>query len=144
MEFRNRLSASFSVPGEPTGKARPRVVRTSGFPRTYTPEKTVNYENLVKVEYERQCRDRHFGESTVGMQIIAHYGIPASASKRKKSDMLAGIIRPKKKPDCDNVVKIIWDALNGIAYRDDAQIVICSIEKRYAAIPHIDITITEV
>lgn len=45
--------------------------------------------------------------------------------------MLSGQLYPTKKPDWDNVGKIICDALNGIAYRDDAQIVFAAVSKSY-------------
>lgn len=134
----------FTIPGEPVGKARPRVVRNGNFSRAYTPEKTVNYENLVKLEYQRQCGDAYIAEGGIHMTIIARFAIPNSASKRKAQAMLDGAIRPTKKPDCDNIVKIICDALNGIAYKDDAQIVSVSIEKRYSVMPHIEVALQEV
>lgn len=133
----------FTIPGEPCGKARPRVVRNGNFTQAFTPEKTVNYENLVKLEYQRQCGNACITEGGVHMRIIARFGIPSSASKRKKSAMVCGAIRPTKKPDCDNIVKIICDALNGIAYKDDAQIVTVYIEKFYATMPSVEVEIRE-
>jgi len=134
---------NFTIPGEPCGKARPRVVRSGGITRTYTPEKTANYESYVKLEFQRQC-GLPFITGPVSMEIVAYFGTPASASKKKVSAMLQGLIHPTKKPDCDNIIKIICDALNGLAYKDDAQIVHVSIRKQYAAIPHVDVFITEV
>lgn len=134
----------FTVPGEPCGKARPRVVRNGNVSRTYTPEKTVNYENLVKLEFQRQCNDVYIGDGGIRMYITARFSVPSSASKRKMTAMLDGAIRPTRKPDCDNIAKIICDALNGVAYRDDAQIVSITVEKRYAAIPGVEIRIEEV
>lgn len=133
----------FTIQGEPRGKARPRVVRNGNCSRTYTPERTVNYENLVKLEYQRQCGNACITEGGVHMRIIARFGIPSSASKRKASAMACGAIRPTKKPDCDNIVKIICDALNGIAYKDDAQIVAVYIEKFYATMPSVEVEISE-
>lgn len=132
-----------TIPGEPCGKARPRVVRNGNFSRAYTPEKTVNYENLVKLEYQRQCGSTCITEGGVHMRIIARFGIPSSASKRKKSEMLRGAIRPTKKPDCDNIIKIICDALNGIAYKDDAQVVSVTIDKIYDTMPSVEVEIRE-
>lgn len=134
---------NFTIPGEPQGKARPRVVRTGGVSRAYTPEKTVNYENYVKLEFQRQC-GVPFVMGPLSVEIVACFGVPASASKKKTAAMLAGQVLPTKKPDCDNIIKIICDALNGLAYKDDAQIVHVSIRKKYAAIPHVDVSITEV
>ncbi len=130
----------FSIPGEPVGKARPRVVRNGS--RTYTPEKTVNYEALVKVEFQRQG-GRMMKDGPVKMRVVAWYGIPRSASKRKQEAMRGGLIRPTKKPDCDNVAKIIADALNGLAWRDDSQVVSLHVEKRFGEIPGVEVEIWE-
>lgn len=134
----------FTIPGEPCGKARPRVVRTGNFTRAYTPKETVNYETLVKLEYQRQCGEAYISEGGIHMNIVARFAIPNSASKRKAMAMADGAIRPTKKPDCDNIIKIVCDALNGIAYKDDAQIVSVSIEKKYAIMPSVEVTLQEV
>ena len=110
----------FTIPGEPVGKARPRVTKWGA----YTPEKTVNYENLVKVLYNGPMH-----EGYVTMTVTAFYAIPKSASKKKAEQMHSGEIRPTKKPDVDNILKVIADSLNGIAYKDDAQIIKASVEK---------------
>lgn len=133
----------FTVPGEPVGKGRPRVVRNGGFSRTYTPEKTASYENLVKLEFQRQG-GRMLKDGPLAMRVVAWYGIPRSASKRKQEAMVGGLIRPTKKPDCDNVAKIVADALNGLAYRDDSQMVALHVEKRFGEEPRVDVEIREV
>ena len=134
----------FSVPGEPTGKGRPRVVNVGNRSMAFTPHKTVSYENLVKLEYQAQSEGHTFADKQVRMNIRAYYGVPKSDSRNKRTAKLAGMIRPTKKPDIDNVYKIIADALNGIAYNDDSQIVSANIEKLYAETPRVDITIEEV
>jgi Holliday junction resolvase RusA-like endonuclease len=123
------MRVTFEIPGEPCGKGRPRF--TAGG-RAYTPAKTAHYENLVKLEYERQCGHR-FEDVPLRMEIVAYFTIPASASKAKKTLMREGMRRPTKKPDADNILKIIADALNQLAYPDDAQIVSASVTKVYAA-----------
>ena len=55
--------------------------------------------------------------------------------------MLDGHIRSTKKPDCDNIAKIILDALNGLAYKDDKDIVSCLIEKWYGDEPRVEVYI---
>lgn len=134
----------FTVPGEPQGKARPRVVRNGAFTRTYTPEKTASYENLVKLEYQRQCPGQYIGDAAIYMRMVCYYGMARSDSRKRRQAKLDGVIRPTKKPDCDNVGKVIADSLNGIAYKDDAQIVSMLIEKYYAEIPRVEVEITEV
>lgn len=128
-------AAHFVIPGEPQGKARARVYsRTIGngtdaktVSRAVTPEKTVLYENLIKTLY----RGPQF-DGPVAMEIRAFYTIPKSTTKKNRQLMIDGLYRPCKKPDADNVIKVVADALNGIAYRDDAQVVQVVCAKFYA------------
>lgn len=136
----------FTVVGEPTGKGRPRFVTRynpitgEAYGQAHTPEKTILYENLVKMEYLDQVGGFRFDDNTqIAMHINAYYSIPKSKSKRIKREMLANNIRPTKKPDMDNVVKIIADSLNKVAYKDDTQIVSVSCEKWYSEEPRVEI-----
>lgn len=132
------MTITFTVLGEPVGKARQRVTKFG----TYTPEKTVLYENLIKTEYRRQCNDYRFDDKEpLRMTVKAEYLIPASAPKVKRAAMAKGEIRPVKKPDWDNVGKVVSDALNKLAYRDDTQIVECTVRKFYSERPRITVTI---
>lgn len=136
----------FVVPGPPQGKARPRVVRAkNGMSMTYTPDKTVAYEELVRLRYKAAAQGFRFpDDAQLAIQITSFYPVPKSKSKRVQSDMLAGVIRPTKKPDCDNIVKIICDALNELAYKDDAQIVVTQMSKYYGKVPKTLVKIMEV
>ena len=137
------MEAKFTILGEPKGKGRPRFCRNTG--HAITPKDTVNYETLVHMEYLDQCNELRFPDDVMlDMRIKAYYSIPKSASKKKKAAMLAGEIRPTKKPDMDNVVKIIADALNQVAYRDDTQIVDCQCRKFYSENPRVEVTIKTV
>lgn len=139
------MQVRFTVLGEPKGKGRPRATVRGGFAKVYTPKDTVMYENLVRLEYRQQCGDYMFPEGSVlDMRIAAFYSIPKSASKKKRRQMEEGNIRPVKKPDMDNVVKSIADSLNGVAYRDDTQIVDCAVRKFYSDKPRVVITIKEI
>lgn len=135
----------FTVPGPPQGKARPRVVRAkSGTSLTYTPDKTVAYEELVRIRYKAAAQGFRFpDDAQVVVQITARYPIPVSKSKKTRAAMRSGQIKPAKKPDCDNIVKIICDALNGFAYKDDAQVVLAQIAKEYADEPRTDVRLWE-
>lgn len=146
-----RRKIKFTVYGEPQGKGRPRFgARYSpaagrAFVNVRTPEKTVAYENLVKIEYGMQTQNFRFEDgSQLDMRIMAYYGIPKSASKKKRAMMIEGTIRPTKKPDMDNVVKIIADSLNQLAYKDDTQIVDCQCRKFYSDEPRVEVLIQEV
>lgn len=137
---------TFSIPGPPQGKARPKVVRIkTGASVTYTPDKTVRYEELTRSRYQAAAQGFKFADDAqVAVQITARYPVPKSKSKKARFAMLAGQIKPTKKPDCDNIVKIVCDALNEIAYRDDAQIVLVQVSKEYADEPRTDVRMWEV
>lgn len=138
------MRLEFTVLGEPQGKGRPRFARYGNQVTTRTPEKTVVYENLVRLEYERQCRGKCF-DKDVPLEIIitAYYTIPKSASKKRQTMMLEGNILPTKKPDWDNIGKVIADSLNGVAYHDDAQIVDGRIKKFFSERPRVEVVIQE-
>lgn len=136
------MKVKFTIPGEPKGKGRPRFVGNGHQP--ITPKGTVEYENLVRLEYHRQCIGKKFpDDAQLDMRITTYYSIPKSASKAKKQAMLLHVIRPTKKPDMDNVVKAIADSLNSIAYHDDTQIVDCQVRKFYSDEPRVVVTIQE-
>ena len=130
------------MPGPPKGKARARTVRTRGGQTfSYTPEGTVLYENLIKISFS-QTGERPFGaEEYLRVAIMAYYPVPKGTSKKKATEMIAGYIRPAKKPDIDNVVKSILDALNGVAYHDDTQVVAVFAEKYYSDTPRVEVEI---
>lgn len=132
----------FVIPGEPHGKARPRFNTHTG--HAITPEKTANYETLAQWEYTRQCGHKFLDDAMLDMRIIAYYAVPKSDSKKLRARKLAGEVRPTKKPDMDNVIKIIADALNTVAYRDDTQIVDCQCRKFYSEEPRVEVIIRTV
>ena len=139
------MTITFTVPGSPQGKMRPRVVKRGNFVQTYTPDKTVSYENLVKLMYSQEAKGRVFDrEKSLRVLIVALYDIPQSTSKKRAELMRIGEIRPTKKPDLDNIAKIICDALNGVAYHDDAQVVDLKVVKYYSDTPCVTVTIEEV
>jgi Holliday junction resolvase RusA-like endonuclease len=131
---------SFEVPGEPVAKERPRTNMATGV--VYTPDKTKNYEETVKWCYQMAAHGARFPDNEpLSMLVVAYRPIPKSASAKKKSLMRAGAERPITKPDWDNVGKIVSDALNGIAYRDDSQIVDARVVKRYSDNPMVKVSV---
>lgn len=132
---------SFTIPGEPKGKGRPRLGRSG---HAWTPKGTVNYENLVKLSFSQAYPDHTPFDPIVPVkcEITAYYSIPKSVTKKKYLLMLAKILLPLKKPDLDNIAKIVCDALNGIAYHDDAQIYDLHIRKFYSHQPRVEVTLS--
>lgn len=134
---------SFIVYGEPKGKGRPRFRKIGNFVKPYSSEVTVTYENLVKMSFIESCEEKFLESQPLEMEVIIYQSIPSSASKKKQKEMEEGIIRPTKKPDCDNILKAILDGLNKTAYKDDTQIVKLSCEKFYSNEPRVEILIKE-
>lgn len=118
-------SLSFVVPGKPAGKGRPRF----GNGRTFTPAATLTAENWVKACAMQAGAEPLHGP--VEMTIIAVSAIPKSWSKKRREEALRGCWDTRK-PDQDNISKLVCDALNGIAYADDAQVVRALVEKKFA------------
>lgn len=132
----------FVVPGEPFGKQRPRHSRASG--TTYTPRETKLHEQLIRQAYRRNGGDRFPEGSQLRVTIIAVMGIPKSTAKYKRADMLSGKIRPAKKPDWDNIGKLVCDALNGVAYDDDKCVCEAHVVKLYGEVPHLRVRLEDI
>lgn len=127
----------FRVPGPPKGKARARTFYNPklGRMQSITPEGTVLYENLIKTCYMEKAQkekfEGYFNKEPIHMYIEAVFEIPKSTSKKKRHMMEAGELLPCKKPDADNIAKVICDALNKVTYGDDTQICSLKVDKRY-------------
>lgn len=135
---------SFTIPGKAQAKQRPKFNRFSG--RAYTPKQTISFENWVKDCYFRSVSsiDNKPTDKPLKVAITMYVEIPQSKSKKQKEKMLTGEIKPIVKPDVDNVAKSILDALNGIIYLDDKQVVDLRVRKQYAEVPSVSVWISEV
>lgn len=134
------MKVNFTIDGEPEGKARPRMNTNTG--RAYTPDKTRIYEDYARLLYRSQIK--HYFEGYVKLTIRAYYSIANSDSKKVKEQKKANILRPSKKPDIDNVVKLIADSLNDVAYKDDTQIVEMNAMKFYSENPRVEVSIESI
>ena len=127
------------VPGRPRGKARPRFHNG----HAYTPKNTRDFEKEIRVCYLQQ--DGRKIDGSVSVSIEAIFKIPESWSKKKKWETIDQGKRPEVRPDIDNIVKIVMDALNGVAYKDDSQVVDISARKVYGlGYEGVHITVEEV
>jgi len=126
---------AFTVPGKPQGKGRPRVAKFGGHARMFTPEKTVAYEGLIALAAQTAMGDAVLLAGPVGCNVFIDAPMPSSWSLTKRAAALADRIMPTTKPDADNVVKAVFDGLNGVIWRDDVQVVDLKVRKRYAETP---------
>ena len=123
----------FEIPGKPQGKARARTFYNSklGKMQSITPENTVLYENLIKHCYlETKC-EPFLDKVPLEVEITACFPIPKSATKKDRERIKLMEYYPTKKPDADNIAKVVCDALNGLAYKDDAQVIDWTVHKRF-------------
>lgn len=135
----------FTVDGNPQRKQRPRFTKAKGYVRTYTPVETVNYENWIKICYKNQVGDMAFiNDDPLRVSIIAYYQVPKSWSKKKTEQALADEIKPANSIDVDNTAKVVLDALNGVAFKDDHYVTDLEVKKRYSNIPRVEIAIERV
>lgn len=133
--WRSGIEFSFFVPGDPQGKGRPRDNTKTGV--HYTPSRTKAYERLIKTYFLCAGGSMLFPEgSPVALEVIAFFAIPKSFAKWRRKAIEDGAVGyVMKKPDFDNIEKVVADALNGLAYHDDAQIVGARCRKIYGVRP---------
>lgn len=111
----------FIVDGKPQGKQRPRFSRISK--TVYVPTKTAKYEKQIAKAYTDSGGRYISAGCYVSVAVHAFFPVPKSYSKKRREDCLERVLRPDKKPDMDNILKVVLDALNGVAYVDDKQVV---------------------
>lgn len=149
------MRVEFIVDGQPIGKARPRVTRTV----TFTPKRTSQYEELVRYAATSNFEGYFEKGCALDVKIIAYFGVPKSYTKKRRENCLAGIELPTKKPDIDNIGKIVLDGMNpklrknkqlhkmvevmrGI-YQDDQQVTYLTVKKRYADRARVEVRVKE-
>ena len=135
------MTRCFVVPGEPRGKGRPRVTRNG----TYTDSETAAYEKKIVACFRKDLGGYKAPDTAfLRILVIAYLGIPKSATVAQKQAMAAGRLLPSRKPDVDNICKIVLDALNGVAYKDDARVHDSRCCKFYSFEPRLEISLEEV
>ena len=136
------MVTAFLIPGKPQGKARPRFNTVTK--AVHTPRSTRQYEESVRYSYiSATDADNRFHQGAVRVEIDAVFPIQKSWNKEKTRKAKAREIVPETKPDTDNIAKAVLDALNGLAYKDDSQVVDLSVCKRYGEIGHVYVRIMD-
>lgn len=123
-------SVTITLAGEPVAKGRPRFAMRGHVPMVYTPAKTMNYESALRAKAHLEMKDRPMFDGPVAVEMLAQVEVPKSWPKKKQAAAFLGEIAPGK-PDVDNYAKLVGDALNGVVWTDDAQIVDLHARKKY-------------
>jgi len=133
----------FEIIGEPVGKMRPRATNRGGYIRMYTPTETVNYESFIKLSFINAFPEHTIIATPITMKICVYKKVADSTSNKKKELMLSGDLQVETKPDLDNIIKTICDALNNVAYIDDRLIVELFATKQYSETSKVVVEINE-
>lgn len=130
-----------TIAGIPVGKGRPRFRIFQGHVSTYTPAKTKKAEQ----EIIRQLQETYNVPPLTGPLKVSfkfYMPMPKSWSRKKKESMIEEFCTTK--PDLDNLIKTYCDAMNGVVFEDDKQIVMVTAFKVYSYEPKTDITVMDV
>jgi Holliday junction resolvase RusA-like endonuclease len=141
------MQIEFEVLGKVKAKQSVKFANIGGFMKKYTPADIKSYANWVRLCFMKEYPNwtpNKFKDTPLMCEIDVDVIIPKSFSKKKHELALGGYIRPTVKPDCDNIAKNIDDALNGIAYPDDKQIVSLVVRKWYSDTEKVKIRVSEV
>jgi len=112
----------FTIPGEPIAQGRPRFSTHGGFARAYDPKKSRDGKSVVKLCARDAVEESGITEPLNGPLVMKiQFGIPLPKSAYRKRTPVTRAWRTKK-PDLDNLVKLVKDACSGVIYLDDNQI----------------------
>lgn len=130
----------FTVLGEPVAQGRPRATTINGQVRMYDPKKSRDYKQYVRL-VAAQNRPSELLTGPLQLRVKVYKPTLKSFSKKKKELAEKGLLRPTTKPDVDNYVKSIKDALKSVIWKDDSQVVDLHVSKFYSEQPRIEVEI---
>lgn len=138
------MTITLVVNGEPVAQGRPRFSTHGKFVKAYDPQKSAGYKNLIQAytqDVYKKVPDFKPFDSAIMVSIKVFRSIPKSLSKKARQAAAEGSLKPTTRPDVDNYIKGILDALNGVLWKDDARISYLSCEKLYSEQPRIEVKI---
>lgn len=138
------MQIHFQVEGDPKGKGRPRFGRFGKFTRVYTDKQTTDYEAVIKSYAAHAMGSSDPLETAVSVFLYVRLAVPQSYSKKRTEACLSGLENPCKKPDIDNIAKTYLDAMNGVIFKDDTQVIDLHVKKVYSAFAGVNVMVMEV
>lgn len=136
----------FTVPGEVRGQGRPRAAIRGSRATVYESQQDRVNKHSIQLYAADAMRAKGYDLARpdgMGISVIArvHVRVPASMSKKKRASALAGWINPQRKPDLDNVLKALLDAMNGVVYGDDMQVTSVVASRDYEEAWSLEVTV---
>jgi Holliday junction resolvase RusA-like endonuclease len=123
------MLVEFTVPGDVRGWARQKPI---GYGSSVPDTKSQRYKRVIEKAARSSMRDAQLVRGPVRLLITAYIAVPASYSRRKREDCLTCRVWPTVKPDFDNIEKVVADALTGVVWLDDKQVVQSAFNKLWA------------
>ena len=133
----------FDIEGNPIPKGRPRFRRTKTFITTYTPKKTLDFEDQVRKAAQDAMGKTDLLETPIAVYLYFRLPIPQSYSKKRTEACLSGSEKHIKRPDLDNLIKSVLDGMNGVVFKDDSQITSLHCTKVYSNVAGVNILVKE-
>lgn len=132
----------FTVYGEPVAQGRARAAMIAGHIRMYDPKKSSSYKDYVRLVASEHAPAKLF-DGALELQVKIFRPMPKAFSNKKKALAEQGGLRPTTKPDSDNYLKAIKDALKNVIWKDDSQVVDVTVGKWYSERPRVEVSIME-
>ena len=131
---------TITVYGVPVAQGRPRFFRRGNHVGAYDPQKSKDYKDSIKMQAITQLRVKGSMPplciGALAMEVYAYLPRPKTLPKRVRHHT--------KRPDADNIAKGCKDALKGVVYKDDSQIVDLHVSKEYGDPPRVVIELREI
>ena len=133
----------FTVYGEPVAQGRPRATTINGRVKMYDPKKSSEYKNYIRL-VASQHAPKELLDGPLQLDVKIYKPTLKSFSKKRKALAEQGLLRPTTKPDVDNYIKAIKDALKNVIWKDDSQVVDLQVSKFYSEKPRIEVKIEQI
>ncbi len=127
-DYTVKRTFEITIPGEPIAQGRPRFSNHGGFVKAYDPKKSRDGKQSVKFFVASKMEDEETEPLDGPIHLQIQFGIKLPTSQYRKRTPVPRKWRVKK-PDLDNLIKLVKDACSGIVYLDDNQVVKISAEK---------------
>lgn len=137
------MQIHFQVEGDPKGKGRPRFSRVGNFTKVYTDKQTLTYEAMIATFAKQAMGGTELIKTPVSVFLYVRLPVPQSYSKKRRDACLSGLEKPCKKPDIDNIAKTYLDAMNGVIFVDDTQVIDLHVKKLYSVVAGVDVMVME-
>lgn len=131
---------------KPLPQPRPRFARRGNFVTTYDTPKIKTYKKHIEIVVRNEMASKNIRatERPLIINLIFTFAPPKSYPKYKVKEVMSGKIKYTKNVDVDNLAKAVMDAINGVAYQDDRQVIELGVKKQYGEKDTVKIIIKEV